>query len=160
MRTTVWRPLVGVVGSLVAMALVAGLQAQAPKLDGTWKLNVAKSKFSPGSAPKSVTITYTAAGDGMKIVVHQVPATGPDQHWEMTASYDGKDYPVKGNPNADTISLQKSEGLKSQSTFKKGGKVTAVNMRTLSADGKTLTIEVKGTDEKGQAVHNIQVFER
>jgi hypothetical protein len=78
----------------------------------------------------------------------------------MTAKYDGKDHPVTGNPNADTVTLGKPEGLKSETTFKKAGKVTAVNARTLSADGKTLTIESKGTDEKGRPTHNIQVFER
>ena len=27
---------------------------------GTWKLNVAKSKYSPGPAPKSATVTFSA----------------------------------------------------------------------------------------------------
>jgi hypothetical protein len=160
MRSHSLHRLVGVVGTVVFfMTLAVG--AQMPKgLEGTWKLNPSKSTFHPGPAPKSQTVTYSPTADGVKIVVDVVPAVGPAQHWEMTAKYDGKDYPVKGHPNADTISLDAMKGEKSQSTFKKGGKVTAVNVRTLSADGKTLTIESKGTDEKGQATHNVQVFER
>lgn len=144
------------------VAVGAGATAQAPKgLEGTWKLNLAKSKFSPGPAPKSMSVTYTVVGpDGMKIVVDATPATGAAQHWEMTAHYDGKDYPVKGNPNADTISVKKVDDLVGESTFKKSGKVTATNVRTLSKDGKTLTITSKGTTEDGKPRNDVQVFER
>src|SRR5262245_11725016 len=110
----------------IVMAFVAGTNAQAPKgLEGTWKLNAAKSKFSPGPPPKSMSVTYSAAApDGMKIVVDLTPATGAAEHWEMTAQYDGKEYPVKGNPNADTVSIKRVSDLSSESTFRKGGKVT------------------------------------
>jgi hypothetical protein len=150
-----------IVGPVVALALVAVASAQMPKgLDGTWKLNVAKSRFDPGPAPKSMTLTYAPAADGVRITVQQTAADGTTQTWDMTPKYDGKDYPVTGHPAADTIALGKSDGLKSESTFKKGGKLVAVNTRTLSADGKTLTIESKGTDEKGRPTHNVQVYER
>jgi hypothetical protein len=147
---------------LVVCSAVAGAGAQAPKgMEGTWKLNVAKSKFSPGPAPKSMTLVYSAVGTtGIKIVAHVVPATGADQHWEMTAHYDGKDHPVTGNPNADTISLTRIDDLTGESTFKKAGKVTATNRRTLSADGKTLTITSTGTTEDGKPRKDVQVFER
>lgn len=74
-----------IVGALLVCygfaAATGGLQAQ-DKIDGTWMLNTAKSKFSPGPAPKSMTVTYTPAGDSMKIVVDTVPAEGAAQHWE------------------------------------------------------------------------------
>jgi hypothetical protein len=148
--------------AIVVFSLATAALAQAPKgLEGTWKLNVAKSKFSPGPAPKSMSVTYSAVGaDGMKIVVHVVPATGAEQHWEMTAHYDGKDYPVKGNPTADTISVKKVDDLSGVSTMKKGGKVTATNTRTLSKDGKTLTITSEGTTEDGKPRKDVQVFEK
>lgn len=144
---------------IVAFAWAAG--AQAPKgLVGTWKLNTAKSKFSPGPAPKTMTITYSAEGNNLKIVVDAVPADGAAQRWEMTAAYDGKDYPVIGNPNADMISMKRVDDRHGESTFKKGGKVTAVNIRTLSADGNTLTIVSKGTTVDGKPRHDTQVFEK
>jgi hypothetical protein len=159
MRARSLQRLVGVASFIIFLFVVVG--AQMPKgLEGTWKLNLAKSKFSPGPAPKSMTLTYTFSADGVKIVSHVVPADGAAQHWEMMAKDDGKEYPVTGHPNADSVSLKGIEGGKGQSTFKKGGKVTMVNVRSLSADGKTLTIDSKGTDEKGQPVHNVQVFER
>jgi hypothetical protein len=144
------------------VSIVAGMGAQAPKgMEGAWKLNVTKSKFSPGPAPKSMTLVYSAVGTtGIKIVADMVPATGAAQHWEMTAHYDGKDHPVTGNPNADTVSLRRIDDLTGESTFKKGGKVTATNRRTLSADGKTLTITSTGTTEDGKPRKDVQVFER
>ena len=151
------------------LAVLAGLfafaatpQAQAPKgLIGTWKLNVAKSKFSPGPAPKSMTLVYSAAGtDGVKIVADVTPGEGAPQQWAMTAKYDGKDYPVTGNPAADMISMKKVDDLNTESTFKKDGKVTATNVRKLSADGKTLTITSTGTTADGKPRKDVQVFER
>jgi hypothetical protein len=78
----------------------------------------------------------------------------------MTAHYDGKDYPVKGNPTADTISAKLIDKLTGESTLKKGGKVTATNHRALSADGKTLTITSKGVTEDGKPRNDVQVFEK
>ena len=144
------------------VSFVAGAGAQAPKgLEGTWKLNVAKSKFSPGPAPKSMTLVYSSAGTtGTRIVVDLVPATGAAQHWETTVQADGKDHPVKGNPNADTISMRLIDDHTGETTFKMGGKVTATNRRVLSADGKTLTITSTGTTADGKPRKDVQVLER
>ena len=146
--------------ALVAFALPA--LAQAPsQLFGTWKLNVAKSKFSPGPPPKSMSITYSPAGFGMKIVVDTVPADGAAQHWEMSPTFDGGDHPVTGNPDADLISIRRISDTKGESTFKKkGGKVTSVNVRTLAPDGKSLTIETTGTTADGKPRHDVAVFEK
>lgn len=146
----------------VAVALLASTTAaQAPKaLIGTWKLNLAKSKFNPGPPPKTMSVTYGTAGDGLKIVVDVTPSDGPAQHWEMTGNYDGKDYPVKGNPVADTASFKQVDESTGESTFKKGGKVTSTNTRVLSKDGKTLTITSKGTTADGKPRNDVQVFEK
>ena len=152
-------PVVVLVLAVAVAVFATGVAAQAPKgLAGTWKLDAAKSKFSPGPAPKSMTVTYTPAGDGVKIVVDVTPGDGPAQHWEMSGAYDGKDNPVKGNPNADTISMKRIDDLQGESTFKQAGKVTSTNTRTLSADGKTLTIVSKGTTADGKPRLDTQVF--
>lgn len=153
--------LVPSVVAVVVLSSATGI-AQAPKaMEGTWKLDAAKSSFSPGPAPKSMSITYTMVDkDTLRIAVETVPATGAAQKWEMTARYDGKDHPVKGNPNADTISVRRIDDLTGESTFKKAGKVTATNRRTLSADGKTLTIASTGTTEDGKPRKDVQVFVR
>jgi hypothetical protein len=149
----------GLAVSVAVGVFAVAVGAQAPKgLAGTWKLDVAKSKFSPGPAPKSMTVTYTPSGENMKIVVDVVPGDGPAQHWEMSGAYDGKEHPVKGNPNADVIIMKRVDDTHGESTFKKDGKVTSVNTRTLSADGKTLTIVSKGTTADGKPRTDTQVF--
>jgi hypothetical protein len=147
--------------ALAGVTLAVTVRAQAPSLlFGTWKLNPAKSKYSPGPPPKSMTVTYSAAGFGMKIVVDVVPAEGAAQHWEMTPMYDGSDHKVTGNPDADTISIKRISDTKGESTFKKDRKVVAVNVRTLGSDGRTMTIETKGTTADGKPRHDIAVFEK
>ena len=125
----------------IAIAVGPCVKAQTPKgLAGTWTLNVAKSKFNPGPPPKSMKVTYTPSADGVKISVDVAWDAGESQHWEMAGKYDGKDYPVTGNPAADMASFKLVNDHTGESTFKKDGKVTATNTRVLSKDGKTLTI--------------------
>src|SRR5262245_2998960 len=70
---------------------------------GTWKLNLAKSKYSPGPAPKSQAVTYEAVGQGVKVTAKGTNAEGQPVDYQYTANYDGKDYPITGNPNFDAI---------------------------------------------------------
>ena len=150
------------VAGLVALVLAVGVHAQSTKgLEGTWKLNAGKSSFSPGPAPKSMTVTYSTVGtDGLKIVVDVAPGDGAAQHWEMSPRYDGKEHAVTGNPNADMVSIKKIDDLTSESTFKKAGKVTSTNTRKLSKDGKTLTVTSVGTTIDGKPRKDVQVFEK
>ena len=100
-------------GVLVALGVVLGadivsLSAQAsdPRI-GTWKLNVAKSKYSPGPAPRSNTLKVEASGQGEKVTTEGVNAEGGRTGIQYTANYDGKDYPITGTLNADMISLKR-----------------------------------------------------
>ena len=146
--------------TLFLLLLASSIGAQAPAaMVGTWNLDLAKSSFSPGPPPKSMSVTYSAVGaDGLKIVVDVTPATGAAQHWEMTAKYDGKQYPVVGHPNADMVSVKRVDDLTGESTFTKAGKVTAVNVRKLSEDGKSLTVTSTGVTVDGKPRKDVQVF--
>src|SRR5215475_10775070 len=97
---------VGGVVAFLAVCLVATSSlssfAQTDPIIGTWKLNLAKSKLSPGPPPKSQTLTYEAVGQGVKVTVKGTDAEGKLIDIQSTANYDGKDYPVTGNPNWDT----------------------------------------------------------
>jgi hypothetical protein len=145
----------------IAIAVGSAVQAQAPKaLEGTWTLNVAKSKFNPGPAPQSMKVVYKPSGDSINISVEVTWGAGESQRWEMSGKYDGKDYPITGNPAADTASFKRVDDQTGESTFKKDGKVTATNVRVLSKDGKTLTITSKGTTPDGKPRNDVQVFEK
>ena len=150
------------VGCLVfVIGLASGAFAQDKSFAGTWKLNVAKSKFSPGPTPKSATVTIDMKGDAMSTMVTGVAADGSSTHWMYTAGFDGKDNPITGtNPYGDTASRKRINATTVETTMKKGGKVTTTNTLVLSNDGKTLTVTVKGTDPQGKPVNNVQVYER
>jgi hypothetical protein len=148
--------------SLVAVvAVLAGraVGAQTPDpLVGTWKMDIAKSKFDPGPAGKSSTAVFAAAGSGLKVTVDTTPATGDKTHFEYTAQYDGKEAKVTGNPDADTIVMKRTSARVTESVYMKGGKATLTNTRTVSADGKTLTVAQKGTNAKGEKVNNLLIY--
>jgi hypothetical protein len=147
------------VGAL-ALAVLATAQPKDPFV-GTWKLNLAKSKYSPGPPPKSSTVTYEAAGTGYKVSVRTEPASGATQEWSYSTMLDGKDSPITGNnPSADTIAAKRTDAHTIESVSKKGGKVTITARIVASADGRTRTNTQTGTNAQGQQVNNVLVFER
>ena len=150
-----------VVGAFtVALAGAALAQAADPQI-GVWKLNVAKSTFSPGPAPKSGDTKIEAAGTGAKLIVDQTTADGAARHWEFTANYDGKDVPIVGNnPDADTVARTRVNANTVETISKKAGKVVATQQSAVSADGKTRTVTTKGVNAAGKPVNNVAVYER
>jgi hypothetical protein len=144
---------------LVAMSPLSGF-AQTDPLIGTWKLNLAKSKFSPGPPPKSQTVTYEAVGQGVKVTVKGTDAEGKPIDTQYTGNYDGKDYPVTGNPNWDTISLKRIDAYTVEFTRKKAGKVVGTGTSVVSKDGKTRTITTEEINAKGEKISNTAVFEK
>jgi len=128
---------------------------------GTWQLNAAKSKYTPGPAPKSATTTIEVAGSGYKFTVHQVPATGATQDWSMTTALDGKPAKITGNnPNADMITYKRVNATTLESVQMKNGKETQRQRLVVSADGKTRTVTSTGVDGTGQKINNVAVYDK
>ena len=145
------------VATLVAAAY--GVQAQADPTIGTWKLNLAKTKYNAGQAPKSTTLVIEAAGQGVKLTSNTVLADGTARKISYTASYDGKDAVVTGTPDYDGMSLKKTaNGF--EGSRKKAGKVVQTYTRVVSADGKTMTVTSTGTTAAGAKVDNVQVYDK
>ena len=122
---------------------------------GTWKLDAAKSKYSPGPAPKSQVAILEAVDGGLKVASDRVDADGKTTHFEWTAKFDGKDYPVKGDPARDAVSLKKVDDYTLDITNKKGGKVTTMIHAVYAKDGKSRTETVTGTDAQGRKIENV-----
>jgi hypothetical protein len=144
--------------AMLFAAASACVAADDPNM-GTWKLNEAKSKFSPG-APKNQTVVYEAAGDSTKVTVDGIGADGKPTHNEWTGKFDGKDYPLTGDPTADTRSYKKIDARTLELTNKKGGKPVVTGKITVSADGKTRTVAVVGTDASGKKVTSTAVYDK
>jgi hypothetical protein len=144
----------------LALCFVAGAVCFASDAQmGTWKLNEAKSKFGAGS-PKLTTVVYEAAGDSVKVTLDGTDGDGKPLHNEWTGKYDGKDYPVTGDPNTDTRSYKKVNDHTLASTNKKGDKVTIRGRAVVSADGKTRTVTITGTDSKGKKFTSTAVYDK
>ena len=145
--------------AVFAAVFAANAQSKDPFV-GTWTLNVAKSTYSPGPVPKSITSTYEVAGQGYKVAVTNISGTGKVEYGYTTAST-ARDVPVTGNnPNADTLAVRRIDARTLETVSKKGGKVTITQRNVLSADGKTRTVTTTGIDATGQKVHNVAVFEK
>jgi hypothetical protein len=146
---------------LISTVAFSGFALGADNNVGTWKLNVAKSKYSPGPAPKSQTLKIEAWGeDGVQYTSDGTDAEGKPTRSEFQAKYDGKDYPFKGNPDADTISYKRVDANTVQATTKLKGTPTIIAKVTVSADGKTRTVTQTGKDAKGRDVNNVAVYEK
>jgi hypothetical protein len=146
----------------VALVLAGTLLAQAQEsLFGTWKVNPAKSEFSPGPAPKSSMAKWEAFQGGVKLTVDLVPAKGETQHWESSGKFDGKDNPVKGNnPDGDAMAFSKIDAHTYESVQKKGGKTTLTARIVVAEDGKTRITTVTGNDAQGRTVNNTMFYEK
>lgn len=126
---------------------------------GTWKLNEAKSKI-PAMAPKNHTVVYEAAGDDIKVTVDGTDADGKPTHNEWTGKFDGKDYPLVGDPAANTRSYKKIDDHTTELTNKKDGKVTLTGRIVISPDGKSRTVTVSGKDAEGKTVEFSGVYDK
>jgi hypothetical protein len=126
---------------------------------GTWKLNEAKSKI-PAGAPKNNTVVYVQAGDSIKVTVDGVDGMGKPAHNEWTGKFDGKDYPLMGDPQSDTRSYKKIDDHTTELVNKKGGKPTLTARIVIAADGKSRTVTATGVDAKGNKIEVVAVYDK
>jgi len=140
---------------VVAMALSP---ADSPHM-GTWKLNEAKSKI-PAGAPRNHTVIYEASGDQVKITVDGVDGSGNATHSEWTGKWDGKNYAVTGDSTSDTRSYRQINSRTLTFVARKAGKVTLSGRVVVSRDGKTRTVTTTATNDKGQRVRSVAVYDK
>ncbi len=154
-----------VICALLALVATASgiVTAAAPASDpvvGTWKLNVAKSTFPPGAALKSQTRTYSQSGPSITLVMKTVGADGKEVNTRATYQFDGKDHPVAGTPDYDSLSAKQVDSNTATFTLKKGGKAFGTTDRTVSKDGKTLTSQMTTTSANGEQSESVLVFDK
>ena len=134
-----------------ALSLAATLTTFAANAHlGSWKLNEAKSKFSPG-ATKNHTVTYTEAkGDMIKLTVEGTDKDGKPVHWTWMGKFDGKAYKVKGTPMADMASYKVINDHTNELTLMKDGKIVVTGMIKVAKDGNTRVVTTTMTDANGK----------
>ena len=154
-------------GAAVVLAAAGGprLAGQAPaspdeRVFGTWRLNVAKSKFTPGPPYKDQIRTYERHQDGVKATLKTTYADGHTANIEYVANYDSLEYPVTGSPDYESIRLKKIDASTSEAVLGHGGNVFATARRVISDDGKMLTITFQASESLGRPFRNVMVYER
>jgi hypothetical protein len=149
--------------AVVCFVLAGSMLAESTAFVGTWKLNLDKSKFAAGMAPKSLTRTASADGD---TVTYKFEGVGPDGtafSFGYASKYDGKDSEITGTGapyGADHIAIKQLNSHQLSATSKKGGKVVGTTSATVSHDGKTLTLNSKGTGADGKPMKSVSVYDK
>ena len=150
----------------VALAMLVasvGLQAQDNPLLGTWKINLAKTKYNAGTPPKNQVIKYDMVGDALRLTAEIDNAQGHTTN-SYTAKYDGKDYPFTSTARdavtGQTVRLKRMDANTTQRTTWFKGKQIGTVTDVVSNGGKTLTRTQKGVSAQGQPVDNVQVLDK
>ena len=148
--------------ALIALAITTAAAFGADNTLGTWKLDVAKSKYTPTPMPiKSLTITREASDGGVKQTTTGERADGTAIQASYTAKYDGKDAQVTGNSQYDTIAIkQVNASTLTDERKKKSGPYKATGRTVVSNGGKTMTTTTKGTNADGKEFTQVLVFDK
>jgi hypothetical protein len=146
---------------LAVLAASAGAAAADDPMLGSWKLNVAKSKFGSGPGIKEETNQVEPfGGNGIKLTAQITRADGTKVTESYAGTFDGKEFSVGGDPNVDTAYLKRIDAHTMERINKKAGKPTTTMKYVVSQDGKTKTVTISGTTAKGEAVNTVLVFEK
>ena len=126
---------------------------------GTWKLNEAKSKI-PAGMMKNTMVVYSADGDNIKVVTDGTDGKGNPMHTEWTGKFDDKDYPLSGDPTADSRSYKKlNERILTLANMKDGNVATSGRI-VVSADGKTRKLTVSAKDSAGKQITSTAIYDK
>jgi hypothetical protein len=143
---------------LLSFMAAAASYAANPHL-GTWKLNETKSKFASGMG-KNTTVTYTEQKNKIRVTLDGMDKDGKATHGIWVGKFDGKAYPEKGNLAFDALAYKVVNDRTNDVTAMKGGKTLWTGTITVSKDGKSRTVIVNGTDEKGKKFTNTAVYDK
>ena len=146
--------------AVVAIAATGMVWAQNDPRIGTWALNVAKSKYTPGPPPAREIRTYTALGHTVNVSVESVDLHGTRVSLRYEARENGKDYPMTGLASADAIAMRRIDGRTFEADTKKNGKVIGTTRGEISTDGKILMLTFKSISPAGQGIINIAVYDK
>ena len=130
--------------SLVACAFPQASFAQSSPLIGTLKLNLEKSKFPPGTAPRSQTATFEQDGQNIKNTNQTIDAQGNATTSVFLHIYDGQPHPTTGSPLYDASAYLRLDGNTVVLSRFKGGKLVQIGTIVVSQDGKSRTNTTSG----------------
>ncbi len=128
-----------------ASASFTGAQSK-PNVSGSWKMNAAKSKFERGG-PKNISIKFEQQEATLGETLMLSNERG-DQTHNLNYTLDGKQS-AQSLGGLEVKASAKWEGASLLIEFKNDEGFSFVRKFTLSADGKTMTMDVKQTSPNG-----------
>jgi len=147
-----------VVAVPVQLAAQREVTAESDHLLGTWRLNVAKSKYSPGPPLRSETRIYTRDAEGVKGRIDRHYADGRHEVIDYRADFD-RELPVSGTQAYDAIRLKRVDARTTEGVLSHAGRVFGTSRRTISEDGQTMTISFR-REEPGDMINNLAVYDK
>lgn len=132
--------------------------AEQDLLLGSWQLDLVKSRYTPGPPPRSEVRTYVRDADGIKGTIRRRHENGREEVIEYRADFD-REYPVMGTPAYDTIRLKRIDERTAEAVLSHAGRVFGTARRTISPDGKTLTITFR-QESQGNLESNIAIYRK
>jgi hypothetical protein len=129
-------------------------------LMGSWKLNVEKSKYSPGPAPKSQILTWKPTGTGFSFTVDTVDPEGQAVQQQANGTFDGTPYAFKTPKISGMRTTKWVDALTAEEVDTVDGKVRVSRTAVISKDGKILTVTSKGVNAQGQPTSSTTVYEK
>jgi hypothetical protein len=149
--------------SLLVVLLVfsiAAIAADKSAFAGTWKFNPAKSKMGASDTTKSDVMQIKSDDKTISLMDEEIDADGVHKISVENAKFDGKDYPVKGDPNSDAVAYERKGPREFTGTTKKGGKATAKYTIAVSDDGQTITVRYTAYAEGGKTESGTSVYDK
>ena len=134
--------------------------AQSDAFLGTWQLNLAKSKYSPGPPPRSQSVIIQADGQNHKITITGADSAGNSTTQVVVRGYDGMSHPASGNSDYDGQAAARVDASTIIVGFTKAGKLVETGTMIVSPDGKTRTFSTTGADTSGLPFNNIAVYDK
>ena len=144
---------------LLGSVFVASSAFAADPIVGTWTLNVAKSKFTSGPAPKAGTRVYTEA-DGVYTLEQKITSSDGKEVPFKVQYREGQDETITNANGIDSIHATKVNANTWDFVLKSGGKEVGHVHRKVSADGKVLTVHNTGKQPSGATGSDTQVYDR
>lgn len=148
------------VAGLLACMVPQFALAQNQLFVGTWKVDVANSRYEPGAAPKSEILRFEPVGERFRVSLDGVNQQGP-YHSEATGTFDGVDVPVVATPvrqAAFTYAFSRIDDRTWEIVIKVNGERRLVVRNVVSEDGKTMR-GVSTVTSRGQ-INQVVIYEK
>jgi hypothetical protein len=141
-------------------AVPPNAHSQSPAADaliGTWQLDAAKSKYSPGPGPKSETRVYRLVEGGIKAVITRTHRDGQVETIEYGANQDSINH-VIGTPDYDAVTLKKVDAFISEATLSHAGRLFGTARRVIAKDGMSMVITFR--QDAQPPITNVAVYNK